>query len=136
MTRHLIEGGEQSRGRHDEFSSTQVQPSAHGTNRCGALSGGQPNLVLDDEAKAVGTHRHRCMGHEHCFVQADLAKVLELVLADYWANAEAAEFTGWKSVIGEEGHPDVCGEIQVGRVRHVAVEVHGAPACDELFEIS
>src|SRR5512142_396261 len=122
---------QRGRRRH-ESPGAQVEPAAGRSDRRRALPGARPDLVLDDESRAVLAQPERRERHCDRFIQPDLAEVLQLVLADDRPDCQSPKLVRRKSVVGEERQAHVRGEIQVRRVRQVTVEVHRAPPREEL----
>src|SRR5438445_2804725 len=95
--RHLLKRGEQFRGRRNELSRAQIEPPTSRSYGCGALTAPGPDFVLDDEPRAVGTHRNNGVSQRH---------------------------------------PHIGSEVEVGRVCQVAIDIHGAPAGEELLRVT
>src|SRR4051812_29889228 len=134
--RDLREDGEQLRGWYNEFSCSQVEPSARRAYRRGALTVPAPDLVLNHESRTVGAHREYRIRDGHGVVQTDFAEVLQLLLTHHRAERQPTEFARWEAVLGEECHAHIGRQVQVGGVCHVAIEVHGRPAGEELSGVA
>ena len=132
----LLQHREKMWRRPNELPLAQIEPAPGRSHRRRAFTSRRPDLVLDDESRSVGTHGERRTRDGHCLVEADFPEVLELVLANDRAEREPTELAGRKAMFGEERHANVSREVEVRPVRHVAIEIHGAPARKELSGVA
>src|SRR6267143_4507696 len=122
---NLLKYREQRGWRRDELPLTQIEPAPSRFDRSRARTSGRPNLVLNHEAGSVGTQREHRVGNGHGLVEPYFAEVFEFVLAHHRAARESTEFAGREAVFRKERHSDVGRQVEVSRIRHVTVEVHG-----------
>ena len=119
--------------RDHQAALVEVEPASGRGDPGGELAVGAADLVSQAKARGVRGHAREREAHGELVEHAQLAEVLDLVLAHDRPHAVPEELGGRKALRLEIGEAAIDADIQVRRVGHVADGVEEGPGDLEGF---